>query len=92
MLKADRSTQIVYRGGMHTATGDPNLGARLRSLRLDQGLSLKAVAEQAAISVPYLSEVERGRKLPALDMLARIANALDTNVTKLLRGLEPYDN
>jgi len=63
----------------------------LRALRVEQGVALKVVAKSADVSVPYLSEVERGRKLPALDVLARIAAALNTNVPALLRGLRPYD-
>lgn len=74
------------------STGDANLGARLRDLRLQQGHPLKVVAKNADVSLPYLSEVERGRKLPALDVLARIATALDTTVPELLTGLHPYNS
>ena len=73
------------------ATGDPNLGARIRTLRHTQGHALKVVAKRADISIPYLSEVERGRRLPSLDVLARITTALDTTIPELLTGLAPYD-
>jgi transcriptional regulator with XRE-family HTH domain len=79
-------------GGPVAPTGDADLGARLRALRQSQGVALKVVAKRAAVSVAYLSEVERGRKLPALDVLARIATALGTTVPSLLRGLRPYDD
>lgn len=72
-------------------TGDPRLGARLRELRLQRGVALKVIAKQAEISIAYLSEVERGRKLPALDVLTRIATALNATVPELLTGLHPYD-
>ena len=72
-------------------TGDPRLGARLRDLRLKSGVALKVIAKRADISIAYLSEVERGRKLPAIDVLARIADALDTSVVEILKGLGPYD-
>lgn len=49
------------------------------------------IAKRADISIAYLSEVERGRKLPAIDVLARIAEALDTSLVELLRGIHPYD-
>ena len=73
-------------------TGDARLGTRLRDLRLEQGVALKVIAKRAEISLAYLSEVERGRKLPAIDVLARIADALNTSVVELLRGIRPYDN
>ena len=73
-------------------TGDVRLGARLRDLRLEQGVALKVIAKRAEISLAYLSEVERGRKLPAIDVLARIADALNTSVVELLRGIRPYDS
>jgi hypothetical protein len=38
------------------------IGGVLRRLRLRQGRTLREVAEAAGVSVPYLSEVERGRK------------------------------
>ena len=56
-----------------------------------QGLALKVVAKRAEISPPYLSEVERGRKLPALNVLVRIAEALGTTAVEVLRGLSRYD-
>ena len=73
-------------------TGDARLGTRLRDLRLEQGVALKVIAKRAEISLAYLSEVERGRKLPAIDVLARIADALNTSVVELLRGIRPYDS
>lgn len=73
-------------------TGDPQLGARLRELRLQRDVALKVIAKQAEISIAYLSEVERGRKLPSIDVLARIADALETSVVETLKGLRPYDS
>jgi transcriptional regulator with XRE-family HTH domain len=75
-----------------TATGDPELGARLRSLRKDKGLALKAVAAAAGISLPFLSEIERGQKLPSLNVLSEVAAALGVSVVELLRGLPRYEN
>lgn len=82
--------RVAY-GSVMAGTGDERLGARLRDLRLESGLALKAIAKRADVSIAYLSEIERGRKLPAIDVLARIADALDTSVVELLRGLRPYD-
>ena len=66
-----------------TATADdvPRLrdviGDVLRDERLDQGRTLADVARDAAVSLPYLSEVERGRKEVSSDVLAAICDALE---------------
>lgn len=54
-------------------------------------MKLRALATRSDVSLPYLSEIERGAKLPSLDVLARIAVALDTTVVAMLKGVPPYD-
>lgn len=56
----------------------------LRRTRLSQNRTLRDVAETARVSVPYLSEVERGRKEPSSELLASICGALDLELTDLL--------
>jgi transcriptional regulator with XRE-family HTH domain len=60
------------------------IGTVLRKIRLDQGRTLKDVADAARVSVPYLSEVERGRKEPSSELLAAICAALDLGLADLL--------
>src|SRR6185312_7465300 len=52
-------------------------GSRVRSIREAANLSRENVAERAKISTSYLGEVERGEKRPKLDMIERIAAALE---------------
>lgn len=59
------------------------VGATLRTLREDRGLSLVTVADAASISPSHLSRVERGRTVPGYDVLARIADALDVDLGDL---------
>ena len=40
------------------------LGARLRARRLALGMTLAEVAERAGLSLPYVSNLERGRGNP----------------------------
>lgn len=61
------------------------IGATLRRIRLDRSLTLRVVAEDARISMPYLSEIERGRKEASSEILAVICRALDMTVLDLLR-------
>ncbi|WUU18383.1 helix-turn-helix transcriptional regulator [Streptomyces sp. NBC_00663] len=56
----------------------------LRRERLAQERTLKDVADAARISMPYLSEVERGRKEASSEVLAAAAQALGLGLGDLL--------
>ncbi|NGN63442.1 helix-turn-helix transcriptional regulator [Streptomyces sp. A7024] len=60
------------------------VGDVLRRERLAQERTLKEVAEEARISMPYLSEVERGRKEASSEVLAAAAHALGLRLADLL--------
>ncbi|MCX5555045.1 helix-turn-helix transcriptional regulator [Streptomyces sp. NBC_00038] len=60
------------------------MGDVLRRERLAQERTLKDVADAARISMPYLSELERGRKEASSEVLAAAARALGLGLTDLL--------
>jgi transcriptional regulator with XRE-family HTH domain len=60
------------------------LGGVLRRTRQQQGRTLAAVARAARVSVPYLSELERGRKEGSSEILAAICDALGIGLADLL--------
>ncbi len=60
------------------------LGEVLRRIRLGQGRTLNDVARAARVSMPYLSEVERGRKEASSEVLAAICDALRIDLADLL--------
>jgi transcriptional regulator with XRE-family HTH domain len=60
------------------------LGDILRRTRREQGRTLADVARVAKVSMPYLSEVERGRKEASSEVLAAICNALRIELSDLL--------
>ena len=60
------------------------IGDVLREERLDQERTLADVADDAAVSLPYLSEVERGVKEVSSDVLAAICDALDLPLPDVL--------
>ncbi|MGV9211100.1 helix-turn-helix domain-containing protein [Micromonospora sp. RB23] len=62
------------------------IGGVLRRLRQSQGRTLREVAEAAGVSVPYLSEVERGRKEASSEILAAICRALGIQLSDLLEA------
>ena len=60
------------------------LGDVLRRTRLEQGRTLTDVARSARVSMPYLSEVERGRKEASSEVLAAICDALRIELADLV--------
>ncbi len=71
-------------GRFSTGLDMAELGVRIRGARRERTLSLAAVAERAGVSRSMLSAVERGRKVPTVLVLDRIATALDTSIARLL--------
>jgi transcriptional regulator with XRE-family HTH domain len=60
------------------------LGEVLRRNRLAQRRTLADVARAARVSVPYLSEVERGRKEVSSEVLAAVCDALRIELSDVL--------
>ncbi|MFM9708348.1 helix-turn-helix domain-containing protein [Streptomyces galilaeus] len=65
------------------------LGARLRGLRADVGLTGAVLAERAGVGQPTVSKVENGRMVPSADVLDRLSNALglDESTAREVRDL-----
>jgi transcriptional regulator with XRE-family HTH domain len=53
-----------------------DLGEYLREQRREARLSLRQLAEQAGVSNPYLSQIERGLRRPSAEVLKELAKAL----------------
>lgn len=60
------------------------VGEVLRRVRLEQRRTLADVARAARVSMPYLSELERGRKEASSEVLAAICAALSLDLSDLL--------
>ncbi|WP_081438337.1 helix-turn-helix domain-containing protein [Pseudofrankia asymbiotica] len=74
---------------MTTSSESPPLlrrlvGDALRDYRMSQGRTLRDVAAAARVSVPYLSEVERGRKEASSEVLAAVCRGLGIRLSDLL--------
>ena len=71
-----------------------SLGDYLREQRLAAKLSVRQLAEQAGVSNPYLSQIERGLRKPSAEVLQQIAKALRISAETLyIRAgiLDPED-
>lgn len=60
------------------------IGGVLRRTRQEQGRTLADVARHAKVSLPYLSELERGRKEASSEVLAAICDALRIELADVL--------
>lgn len=52
------------------------IGRRIKHVRQDRGLTLKAVEAASGVSATHVSEIERGAASPTVGALVRIARAL----------------
>jgi transcriptional regulator with XRE-family HTH domain len=62
---------------------DIAVGRRLRDLRHKANLSLEIVAGRSALSVGFLSQIERGLSSPSLRVLATLADVLGVGIAAL---------
>lgn len=60
------------------------IGDVLRDFRLQKGRTLRQVAGEASVALGYLSEVERGQKEASSEILAAVADALDTPLSVIM--------
>lgn len=63
------------------------LGGVLRAHRRRQGRTLREVSQRAAVSLGYLSEVERGEKEASSELLAAICDALEVPLSAVLNDV-----
>jgi transcriptional regulator with XRE-family HTH domain len=61
----------------------PDLGAFIREQRTRSAMSVRKLADQAGISNPYLSQIERGLRKPSAEILMSIAGALGIRTESL---------
>ena len=61
------------------------LGKRIRESRIKKGYTQQDLAERADVGVVYISEIERGIKMPSLNIFIKIMDALDVSADYILR-------
>ena len=68
------------------------LAQNIKSFREHRLWSQADLAANSDISIPFLSEIERGNKWPFPDTLGRIAGALNVQVHELFLKKKPSDS
>jgi transcriptional regulator with XRE-family HTH domain len=61
------------------------VGLNVKRLRRAKRLSQEELAHRAEIHQTYLSEVEGAKRNPSIDVLTRIANALEVDIEEFFR-------
>ncbi len=67
------------------------IGRRISRRRKELGLKQIQVCERAGINDKYLSCIERATSIPSLDVVMRLALALDTTPDEFLTGSIRYE-
>lgn len=62
----------------------PAVGANLRRLRSKRGLSLERLSQRAGVSRAMLGQIELGHSVPTINLLWKIARALDVTFSALI--------
>jgi transcriptional regulator with XRE-family HTH domain len=62
----------------------PVVGANLRRLRVKRGLSLERLARVSGVSRAMLGQIELGKSTPTINVLWKVAQALDVSFSTLL--------
>lgn len=68
------------------------VGRRIARRRKELGLRQVQVCEQAGINDKYLSCIERATSIPSLEVIVKIAAALDTTPDEFLTGIIRHES
>lgn len=60
----------------------------LKRFRLAKGLVQEELAERIGVATSFVGQMETGKKCPNINMLFRIARALDIPAAELIQALE----
>ncbi len=63
----------------------PTFGEKLRTLRTQQGLTLRQLAEILSTSSGYIADLENGRRQPSLALARKVAVFFEVSVDQLAR-------
>jgi transcriptional regulator with XRE-family HTH domain len=62
------------------------VGERVRTVRLDRGLSLDDISQRTQIDTPLLEQIEKGEMAPPLGTVIKLAKALDMKIGYFISG------
>lgn len=81
MPKRDREEELVIARAF---------GEHVREVRLERGMNQDQLAEAAELHAPFISNLERGYRVPSLPTVLRVARGLAIAPCKLVNELQRY--
>lgn len=66
-----------------TRSETPRVGARVRALRRERGLTIEQIASATGLTKGFISQLERDRTSPSLSSIARICDALGVRLSHI---------
>lgn len=73
---------------MNAETLQQQFGTLIRSRRKAIGLGQEALADKAGLHRTHVSLLERGKRMPSLLVIQKLAAALETTMASLMEELE----
>lgn len=67
------------------------IGANIRKVRLEKKMRQEDLAEKTELTPNYIGAIERGEKIPSLESLVAIINALGTSSNIIFRDVIEAD-
>lgn len=74
--------------GTGKADAPGNVGARIRHLRIRNGMEPRQLAKAAGIDPSHMSRIENGHVDPGVHVAYALAKALGVELSELVKGLE----
>lgn len=79
---------VAARDRSHDQAIAAAFGARVREVRLQQGMTQERLAEAAGLHPTFISNVERGYRVPSVPTMLRLADGLGVEASRLVDRLE----
>ncbi len=85
-MSDEKNKQRKTRSAIRRLDGAPELGPRLKALRLERMLTLDQLATKTNISKSMLSQIERGETNPTFAIVWTLTQSLRVDLTELMGG------
>lgn len=67
------------------------LGMRIKFLRKEKKMSQLDLSLECGVNKNYISDLEKGRRNPSIEVLERIAIGLGVDLSTLFKGIKSFD-
>jgi transcriptional regulator with XRE-family HTH domain len=84
--------RVAETEAMTASASEVNVGQRLRELRAERDLSIRALAEQSGLAINTLSLIENNKTSPSVSTLQQISAALKVPITAFFETVAPKNN